>query len=99
MALTILDIETGLEERYNLQGHDVRFVEWTDTWSKLGCKTCLKSVVVSVNEFGGWMLSNEDLDKKCRPNQPTKCKECDAVDQSGYNGSSDRCICPGDETP
>ncbi len=64
MALTILDIETGLEERFGLQGHNVRYVEWTDAWSKLGCKTCLKSVVVTV-EGSGWSLSNRDLDKEC----------------------------------
>ncbi len=94
-ALSILDIEIGLEERFRQKGHDVRFVEWTATWSKLGCKNCLKSVTVTVNKYGGWTPSNDDLDKECRPNR-TACRECDAVDGSGYNGNSDRCTCPGD---
>lgn len=64
-ALSILDVERGLQERYELKGHDIRFVEWTATWSKLGCSRCLKSVVVTVNRFGGWKPSNTDLDKEC----------------------------------
>ncbi len=64
MAVSILDIETRFEDRYNAHGHNVRYVEWTDAWSKLGCKTCLKSVVVTV-EGSGWSLSNRDLDKTC----------------------------------
>ena len=94
-ALSILDIETGLEDRYEAKGHDVRYVEWTDKWSKLGCRNCLKSVTVTFGH-GGWILSSRDLDKECRPNRTT-CRECDAVDQSGYNGNSNRCTCPGDE--
>lgn len=64
MALSILDIETSFEERFKAKGHDVRYVEWTDKWSKLGCKRCLKSVVVTF-EHGGWILSSRDLDKEC----------------------------------
>ncbi len=65
-ALSILDIETGLEERFEAHGHCIHYAGITYRHSSgLGCCKCRTSTRVSVNRFGGWVLSNDDLDKKC----------------------------------
>lgn len=96
MTLNLTDIETALEERWEARAHNIRYIAAGGDWSRLGCRNCGKSVKVTVNQYGGWRLSSRDLDNECRPNRTT-CRECNAVDQSGYNGNSDRCTCPGDE--
>lgn len=64
-VLNLTDIETGLEERYELKGHDIHYIAAGRDWSRLGCSKCHRSVKVAVNQYGGWTPSNEDLDKEC----------------------------------
>ncbi len=65
-ALSILDIETGLEERYELKGHCIHYAVIPNRSSPgLGCCKCQIGTKVSVNEHGGWKTSNDDLDKEC----------------------------------
>ena len=65
MTLNLTDIETALEERWELKGHDIHYIATGGDWSRLGCSTCHRSVKVTVNRLGGWMLSSRDLDKEC----------------------------------
>lgn len=65
MTLNLTTIETALEERWEFKGHDIHYIAAGRNWSRLGCATCNKSVTVTVNHLGGWILSGRDLDKEC----------------------------------
>ena len=65
MTMTPTDIDVGLEERYELQRHDIVYVTIWDHGSVLGCTRCHTQVTVTVNDMGGWRLSNDELDKLC----------------------------------
>jgi len=63
--LDALTIEEGLQERYEQQRHNIVYVTVFDTGSVLGCTRCGWMVQVTVNELGGWRLTNNILDTLC----------------------------------
>ena len=57
-------IENTLQTRWELQGHDIKYLSMGVGRSELGCTKCLKFTTVETGE-GNWLVTNRTLDKVC----------------------------------